>query len=190
MTIKRENNISLFDIFLQSLTKILSPVEEALKLPEVLNAPSLDDAVAAAERAGFEVCRVDLPESVSGFAKIIEGKPHIVLNRAKPRQNLEYTLLHELAHCVLHLNPAHGISRPDSRDLPKAEFEADLFATACVNWSRNGGQRDEILAANWESLTASAGCFLMLLAAVVIATLAWVWSKLFDAPPLRLQEAT
>jgi hypothetical protein len=48
----------------------------------------------------------------------------------------------------LHLNPAHATGRPESRDLPKVEFEADLFATACVNWSRNGRQREEILAAN------------------------------------------
>jgi hypothetical protein len=189
MTIKPESDISLFDIFLQALTKIMSPVEEALKLREALNVQTLEGTAAAAERAGCEVCYVDLPESVSGFADIIEGKPHIVLNRAKPRKDLQYTLPHELGHCVLHLNPAHGIGQLEGWDTRLAEFEAHLFTTAWVNWLGNQRQRDELLAENREASAASVGCFIMMLAVVVIAILAWVYSRLFATQPLALQEA-
>jgi hypothetical protein len=189
MTIRPENDISLFDIFLQSLTKITSPVEEALKLRETLNVKSLEETAAAAQRAGCEVCYADLPESVSGFADIIEGKPHIVLNRAKPHHNLEYTLPHELGHCVLHLNPAHRIGQREPQDIQTAEFEAHLFGATWVNSLGNDRQRDELLAENREASAASLGCFLMILALAVIAILTWVYSKLFDAQPLVLQEA-
>ena len=189
MTIKPENDISLFDIFLQGLTKIMSPVEEALKLREALNVQTLEGTAAAAERAGFEVCYADLPEKVSGFADNFEGKPHIVLNRTKPRKDLEYTLPHELGHCVLHLNPAHGIGQRESRDIQMAEFEAHLFGAAWVNWLGNHRQRDELLAENREASAASVVCFIMMLAVVLFAILAWGCSKLFDTRPLLLQEA-
>jgi hypothetical protein len=189
MNVKPENDISLFDIFLQGLTKILLPVEEALKLREALNVHTLEETAVAARRARCEVSYVDLPEKVSGFAAIIEGKPHIALNRDKPRKDLEYTLPHELGHLVLHLNPAHGIGQPECRNIPKAEFEAHLFAATWVNSLGNDRQRDELLAENREASAASVGCFIMLLAVVVIAILAWVYSKLFNAQPLILQEA-
>jgi hypothetical protein len=189
MSIKPENDISLSELFLQALTKIMSPVEEALKLREAFNVQSLEETAAAAERAGCEVCYVDLPKSVSGFADNIEGKPHSVLNRAKPRKDLEYTLPHELGHCVLHLNSAHAIGQRESRDIRTAEFEANLFGAAWVNSLGNDRQRDELLVENREAGAASVGCFIMMLAVVVIAILAWVYSKLFDTQPLVLQEA-
>lgn len=189
MTTKVKNDISMLDILLQSLTKITSPVEEALKLRVALNVQSLEETAAAAERAGYEVCYVDLPKKVSGFAQIIEGKPHIVLNRAKPSKDLEYTLLHELAHCVLHLNPASGIGQRESRDIQMAEYEAHLFGASWVYWSGNQRQRDELLTQNREASAASVACFFMMLAMVVIAIVAWICSKLFATQPLIPQES-
>jgi hypothetical protein len=189
MTIKPENDISLFDVFLHGLTKITFPVEEALKLRDTLNVKCLEETGAAAVRAGCEICYVDLPNSVSGFAAIIEGKPHIVLNRAKPREDLEYTLPHELGHCVLHLNSAHAVGQREARDIRMAEFEAHLFGATWVSLLGNDRQRDELLAKNRGASAASVGCFIMMLAVVVIAILAWVYSKLFATQPLVLQEA-
>jgi Zn-dependent peptidase ImmA (M78 family) len=90
---------------------------------------SLDETTGALERAGYEVCPIDLPTKVSGFTQIIADRPHLVLNRAKSQQELDYTVPHELGHHILHLNP---VSKSDGLGFPPigdAELEADLFAT-------------------------------------------------------------
>lgn len=185
----RGNDISLLDLFLQELGKIWSPAGEALKLQGMLNVNSLEGTAAAAERMGCEVCYADLPDKVSGFADIIEGKPHIVLSRAKSLQNLQYTLPHELGHCVLHLNPSQRTGQSGFAGIGMAEFQANLFATTWVNSLGNDRQRGEMLTQNRESSAAVVGCFILTLALAVFAILAWLCSKLFDAPRLVPSEA-
>ena len=183
------NDISLLGLFFEELTKIWSPAGEALRLQGELNVHSLEETAAAAGQLGCEVCYVDLPDKVSGFADIIEDKLHIVLNRAQSRQNLEYTLPHELGHCVLHLNPSQRTGQSGFASNGMAEFQANLFATTWVNLLGNDRQREDMLANNRESSTAVAGCFIMTLALAVIAILAWPCLKLFDAQRLIPSEA-
>jgi hypothetical protein len=83
---------SSLEVMLEGLEMIWAPGAEAVKVQQALGVRSLADMTAALERAGYEVCCVDLPERVSGFAKVIEGKPHIVLNRAKSAEHLQYTI--------------------------------------------------------------------------------------------------
>lgn len=186
---KPGNENSTFECLIQSVAEIWSPAGEAMKLQRELNVHSLEETTAAAERVGCEVCYADLPEKVSGFADIIEGKAHIVLNRAKSRQNLEYTLPHELGHCVLHLNPLRNPSQSEFPDMAMAEFQANLFAASWVNGLGNDKQRDEVMTGNRESSTAIVTSLLLTLALVAIAIIAWVCSKLFDVPRLVVHEA-
>lgn len=186
---KPGNDVSTFECLVQGVGEIWSPASEALRLQEELNVHSLEETAAAAERIGCEVCYVDLPEKVSGFADIIDGKAHIVLNRAKSRQNLAFTLPHELAHCVLHMNPSRNSGQPRVLDLGIAEFQADLFAATWVNWLGDVSQREDMLTGNRESSSAVFTSLLLTVAFVAIAIIAWVCSKLFDVPQLVVHEA-
>ncbi len=178
---KPDNNASTSDLLLQGVAKIWSPAGEALRLQKDLNVHSLAETASAAERAGCEVCYVDLPEKVSGFADMIDGKAHIVLNRSKSRQNLEYTLPHELGHCVLHLNPSRDDGDTELPEMSTAEFQADLFAVTWVNWAGNDRQREELLKENRESSTAVVMGLILTVALIAVAIIAWLCSKRFDA---------
>jgi hypothetical protein len=186
---KLGNDMSTFECLVQSVGEIWSPASEALRLRKDLNVQSLEATAAAAERAGCEVFYADLPEKVSGFADIIDGKAHIVLNRAKSRQNLEYTLPHEWAHCVLHLNHLRDPGQPRVPSLGIAELQADLFAATWVNWLGDDKQREEMLTGNREASAAVVTSLLLTLALVAIAIIAWVCSKLFDVPRIVVHEA-
>jgi hypothetical protein len=186
---KPGNDISMFGCLVQGVGEIWSPASEALRLRKDLNVQSLEETAAAAERAGCEVFYVDLPKKVSGFADIIDGKAHIVLNRAKSQRNLEYTLPHELAHCILHLNSSRNPGQPRVPNLGIAEFQADLFASTWVNWLGDDKQREEMLTGNRESSIAIVTSLLLTLALVAIAIIAWVFSKLFEVPQLVVHEA-
>jgi hypothetical protein len=177
---KPENNLSPSDLLFEGVTRLLSPAGETFRLQKEWNVQSLDETAIAAERAGCEVCYVDLPERVSGFADIIDGKAHIVLNRSKSRQNLEYTLPHELGHCALHLNPSRDGGYMGLLEIGTAEFQADLFAVIWVNWLGNDRQRKEMLAENRESSTAVVMGLLLTLALIAVAIIAWLFSKQFD----------
>jgi Zn-dependent peptidase ImmA (M78 family) len=147
---KPGKEISGWEMVIKGLGHIWGPGAEALQLQKDLGVESLEETTAAARRAGYEVCYADLPDSVDGFAEIIEGKPHIVLNRAKSQQNLLYTLPHELGHHVLHLNPSR---EPDQLELSikdNAELEAHMFATGWVMFLANDKQRWDVLNENPE----------------------------------------
>ena len=186
---KPESEGSTTEMFLQGLGTIWLAGGEAIILQEGLNVRSLEETAAAAEQAGCEVCYADLPEKVSGFAEIIEQKPYIVLNRAKSPENLSYTLPHELAHCVLHLSSSRDAVRPRFAHRGAEEFEAHLFAASWVTHLGNHQRSREVLAANPESLATILGGFILMLALVVVAIIAWVCSKLFPIKPLALPEA-
>ena len=134
-----------FGMALQCLWKIWEPAGTALNVRHALGVRSLEDTTPALERAGYEIFYVDLPDQVSGFAEIIADKPHIVLNRAKSRQELEFTLPHELGHHTLHLNPVRDYGPHVSPDLGSAEFEADLFAMSWLVFLGKDKQRNLVL---------------------------------------------
>jgi Zn-dependent peptidase ImmA (M78 family) len=181
--------VSLLEVFLTELAKIWSAGGEAVQLKKELNVRSLDETASAAELLGCVICYADLPRKVSGFAEIIEGKPHIVLNRAKSRKSLEYTLSHELGHQVLHLSSPRATSQSRSINIEAAEFEADLFAAMWIMWLGNERQRKEVFLENPESSAAIATCLFSTVFLAVIALLAHVCSKLFRAQHTALPEA-
>jgi Zn-dependent peptidase ImmA (M78 family) len=166
---------------LESLELIWAPGAEAAKVQQALGVRSLADMAAALERAGYEVCYVDLPERVSGFAKVIEGKPHIVLNRAKSAEHLRFTVSHELGHHVLHLDA----SRDPQTGLPSegiAEFQAHQFATLWVLLVANDKERQDVLNQNPEWLLVGATSLLMTAGVILIPLIAHLWSSLSGLP--------
>ena len=159
------------EAMLERLEMIWAPGAEAVKAQLALGVRSLADTPAALRRAGYEVCCVDLPERVSGFAKVIEGEPHIVLNRAKSAEHLQYTMPHELAHHVLHLDK----SRNPQRRLPSAdllEFQAHQFATLWILLLANDKEREDVLGQNPEWLMIGLISLLMTAGAIVIPLIA------------------
>jgi Zn-dependent peptidase ImmA (M78 family) len=142
---KTGERISLFGILLQCLGKIWEPAGEAYRVQRELGVDSLGDTNAALERAGYEVCPIDLPEKVSGFAQIIADRPHLVLNRAKPKFELQYTLPHELGHHILHLNPQRESALPGLSHIGDVELEANLFATTWLMLLPEDKRREDVL---------------------------------------------
>ena len=65
-----DNGISRVDGVLDILGILWNPGVEAMRVQKELKVQSLGDTIAAAERAGYEVCYADLPDSVSGFATV------------------------------------------------------------------------------------------------------------------------
>ena len=114
--------VSTTDIVFVGLGIIWNPGAEALKLQRDFNMRSLEDLSAAAIRAGYEICYVDLPSKVSGFAAVIASKPHIVVNRAKSLPDQQYTIAHELGHQVLHVNPTLDPNQLSLQIKDMAEF--------------------------------------------------------------------
>lgn len=96
---------SIADILAESLGTILRPGVEAIQLQRELNIRYVQDIPSAVERAGYELSSVDFPAKVSGAAQVINGTPHIMVNRAKPSLHKAFTIAHELGHHQLHLNP-------------------------------------------------------------------------------------
>jgi Zn-dependent peptidase ImmA (M78 family) len=171
---KPDNETSTIDSVFEVLAFIWNPGMEAVRVQRDLNVKSLEEMIAALERAGYEVCYVDLPEAVSGFATVIEEKRFIVVNRAKPKHHAQYTVPHELGHHILHLSPSpypnpQGI--PSSEDLH--EFQAHMFAASWV-LKVDAKERDEVLKQNPESvvLLASVGISLGVILFAVLAHLA------------------
>ncbi len=162
---------SSLEVMLEGLEMIWAPGTEAVKVQQALGVRSLADMTAALERAGYEVCCVDLPERVSGFAQVIEGKPHIVLNRAKSAEHLHYTMSHELGHHVLHLDD----SRDSQTKLPSAdlmEFQAHQFASLWILYLANDKEREDVLSQNPEWLMIGFISLLMTAGAIVIPLIA------------------
>ena len=145
---KMGEKVSSFGIFLQFLWRIWEPAGVAVRVKHALGVRSLEETTGALGRAGYEVCLVDLPEPVSGFAAIIADRPHIVLNRDKSQEDLQYTVLHELGHHTLHLKPDRDYDPLGFPDLDDAEREADLFAAFWLLFLRDTRQRNAVL--HWD----------------------------------------
>ena len=184
----RDKGMSGVDGVLDILGILWSPGVEAMRVQKELNVQSLGDTIAAAERAGDDVCYAKLPDSVSGFATVIAGKPHIVLNRAKPRHHMHYTVSHELGHHVLqHLNPAQSpISSAFVPTEALQEYQAHLFAAMWVLVAPDSNQeRKAVERENPEQTMVVAVAIFGSLAVIVFTILAHVASLLFRKPPAK-----
>ena|ERR1700682_1770329 len=172
---------SSLEFILEGLEMILAPGAEAMKVQQALGVRSLADMPTALKRAGYEVCYVDLPDKVSGFAQVIEGQPHIVLNRAKSAEHTHFTVPHELGHHVLHLN----VSRDAQPGLPSegfADFQAHQFATLWILFLANERERQDVLNQNPEWLLVTATSLLMTAGVILIPLIAHLWSFLSGLP--------
>lgn len=178
---KAEDQISGPEFVLSVLKVIWEPAIKARRLQEELDVHSLAETCEAAERAGYEVHYVDLPSKVSGLATSVAGKSYIVVNRAKPRAQRQYTVSHELGHHVLHLNPRRTPSSSEFPITPSIEFEADLFAAFWVFGVTSGAERETLMRENPElSANLSLAVFLTVMT-VVAALLVCALSRLFDS---------
>ena len=147
---KKNEWVSSWGIFLQCLGRIWEPAGVAFRVRHTLGVRSLEETTGALRRAGYEVCWVDLPEPVSGIAAVIDDRPHIVLNRAKSQEELQYTVLHELGHHSLHLKPIRDYDPLGFPGLDDAELEADLFAAFWLLSLSKDRERNAVLLWNPE----------------------------------------
>lgn len=175
-----DTELSPFGIVAEALGMMFNPGVEALKLQRDFNVQSVEDIPLAAERAGCKISYVDIPVKVSGFAKVIEGKSHIVVNRAKPSKHTKFTIAHELAHHVLHIKPPHDDGHAGLLTNNMAEYEANMYATMLVVTVTKGPEREEMLTHNPEILTTIAISVFVILATILIALIFWVFSRVFQ----------
>ena len=168
---KKNEWVSCLGIGLQCLWRIWEPAGVAFRVQRALGVRSLEDTTCALERAGFEICLVDLPEKVSGVAAIIADRPHIVLNRAQSQAELQYTLPHELGHHKLHLNPVRDYDSLGFPDLGDAEFEAELFAMSWLFFLDKDKQRKSMLLQNPDISRTLVSCFFVSVMFVLCALL-------------------
>jgi len=181
--VKPEPQPSPMDIVLEALGTIWSPGAEALKLQQSMNITSLEGLMVATERAGYEICEVDLPENVGGFALTIGGKPHIVVNRDKSAEYRQYTVAHELGHHFLHLGPSPVPNNLLAVNSEMKEFQADAFASSLIVWLTPEKDRDTMLRQNPEFARAITMPILLSIAVILVAVLAHVWFHLFSEKP-------
>ena len=167
----------------RSLLQFWLPAVKALELKQNLLACSLEQSQGEAERAGCEVSYADLPTKVSGFAQVIAGKPHIVLNREKPLKDLKYTLPHELGHSVLHLSPTRGVNELGFPLKGMEELEAHLFAATWVLGTANHKEREEVLRHNPEASFILFSWVMLSLVGIATALTVHVCQRIFGAPP-------
>jgi len=172
------------DDVLQILDMLWSPAVEAMKVQKELNVRSLAETIAAAERAGCQVCYADLPEKVGGFATVIAETPLIVVNRAKPPHHNHYTVSHELGHHLLHLSrvqPSDTLGFPSIEDMQ--EYQAHMFAIAWV-WfaSKPNEERETVLKQNPETMLLPVAMFSSL-GVILFAALSHLAARLFPSRP-------
>ena len=160
---------STFGLLIESLGMIWNPGLEALKLKQAFDIQSLADIPPAAIRAGCEIYNVDLPARVSGFSLVVDDKRLIVINRDNPSLHRDYTVAHELAHQILHLNPSHSFVLPQIVTNDLQEFQANMFATALVVWTANDQEREVMGRQNPELHFTPVAALLLTLAAILIA---------------------
>jgi Zn-dependent peptidase ImmA (M78 family) len=181
---------SAWDILGEILGIIWKPGMEAIKLRSDHNIQGVDDIPSAAQRAGFQISYVDLPTKVSGFAQVIEGMPHIVVNRAKPLSHTRFTIAHELGHHQLHLNPSRDNDQTAQPPNKTTEFEANTFATILVATTTSGEQQEQMLAHNPEMQSTAVVSLFATLVVILMAVVIWICSRLFCMPNSALIQTT
>jgi Zn-dependent peptidase ImmA (M78 family) len=157
---------------------IWAPGAEAVRLQQSMDVRSLADTSAAVERAGYRICYVDLPKKVSGLATVIEGQPYIVLNRAKSVAHLQFTVPHELAHHILHLDASRDPGPLGAPSKGTAEFQAHQFAAMWIFLLGTDEERQNVLNQNPESLVIVGLCLLMTAGVILVPLIAHLWSYL------------
>lgn len=180
--------MSNFEIFLRVAGVIWYPGTEAWKLQHRLNAHTLAENPAAVEREGYEICYADLPERVSGFAQVIEGKPVIVVNRGKSPQHQQYTVAHEIGHHVLHLNPTPDSLQREFSDPDLAEYQGHMFAAAMVVHVKDEKVREDLLEQNPEPAAYVLGAILMTVVAIVVLVVMHLVSRFLPNQPSAQQK--
>ena len=169
-------------VMIDGLEMIWAPGAEAVKVQQALGVRELGQVSAVLKQAGYEICYVDLPEKVSGFAQVIEGKPYIVLNRSKSADHLQGTLPHELAHHILHLGTG-----PDAQaglsSQGIVEFQAYQFAVMWIMLLAGDKEREAVLIQNPE-LMAVGAVSLFLSAGVVLVPIILNLLSLLSRPRL------
>ena len=87
-----------------------------------------------------------------GFSTIIDGVPHIYVQKQQSRQRARFTIAHELGHVLLgHVGKAGLVNREPSPDDDPIEQGANVFAArllspACVLWGCNVSSAADIAA--------------------------------------------
>lgn len=112
------------------------------------------DVVVLCRRLGIRVVEYadPYPEVGDGFSVIIDGVPHVCIERGKPLRRTRFTIAHELGHILLgHVGKYDLVNRePSPHDDPLEQaantFAVRLLAPACVLWGCGVGSRAEIAA--------------------------------------------
>jgi Zn-dependent peptidase ImmA (M78 family) len=139
---------------------------------------------------GCQISYVDLPTKVSGFARVIEGTPHIVVNRAKSSSHTTFTIAHELGHHQLHLNPTRNNDQVTQLPNTATEFEANTFATILVATTISGERQEQMLAHNPEMQSTAVVSLFATLVVILMAVVFWICSRLFCTPNSALIQTT
>jgi Zn-dependent peptidase ImmA (M78 family) len=182
--------ISVLGILDDSLGGILKPGMEAITLQRELNIQSVEDIPSAVERAGCEISYVDFPTKVSGASQVIDGTPHIMVNRAKPSIHNAFTIGHELGHHHLHFNPSNDTDPTTQPPDGAKELEANMFGTMFVAPLTCGEQQEQLLAHNPEMRSTLAVSVFATLVAILMAVVIWFCSHLFRMPDSALIQTT
>lgn len=170
----------------ETLNVIWAPTAEAYRSLKDFGGLSLKDAIAAVEQAGYVVDFADLPQAVGGFAKIIEGRPFIVVNRARPAQDQLYTLVHELGHAVLHLDPQRKPSENTPFGNDMAEFQAHIFAVAGTMLLAKGGRWHDLLKQNPDGAAVLFAATVISGGVLALGLIGHLWSRFSGTPSSRL----
>jgi Zn-dependent peptidase ImmA (M78 family) len=179
---KPDVEFSILDILGESLGIIWKPGMAAIKLRLDRNIQSVEDIPIAAQAVGCQISYVALPPKVSGFAQVIEGTPHIVVNRAKSSSHTTYTIAHELGHHQLHLTSLPNGEQTVQSTNPTTEFEANAFATMLVATTTSGEQQEQMLAHNPEMRSSAVVALFATFVAILMAVVIWFCSPLFSTP--------
>lgn len=172
--------ISVLDILDDSSGRIFKPGMEAITLQRELNIQSVEDIPSAVERAGYEISYVDFPTKVSGAAHVIDGTPHIMVNRAKPSIHNAFTIGHELGHHHLHFNPSNDTDPTTQPPDGAKELEANMFGTMFVAPLTCGEQQEQLLAHNPEMRSTLAVFIFGTVLAILMAVVIWICSRVFQ----------
>jgi Zn-dependent peptidase ImmA (M78 family) len=187
---KPDGEISVFGILGESLEIIWKPGMAAIQLRLDHNIQAIEEIPSAARQLGCQISYVDLPKKVSGFAQVIEGTPHIVVNRAKSSSHTRFTIAHELGHCQLHFTPPRNNDQAAQPPSDATEFEANMFATMLVATTTSGEQQEQLLADNPEIRSTLAVSVFASVLAILMAVVMWLCSRLFCTPDSALIQTT
>jgi Zn-dependent peptidase ImmA (M78 family) len=187
--IKPNVEFSVLDILGESLERLWNPGMEAIKLQLDHRIQTVEDIPVAAQKVGCHISYVSLPTKVSGFAHVIEGTPHIVVNRAKPLSHTRFTIAHELGHHQLHLTRSRN---NDQAQPPNnaTEFEANMFASVLVSTTTSDEQQEQMLAHNPEIPSTLAVCMFATVLAILMALVIWFCANVFRTPDSAMIQTT